>query len=166
MIILIWAEDEQGCIGKDNALPWHLPADLAYFRKQTLDHTVVMGRKTFESFGSRILPRRKNVILTRDKTFVAENAEVCYSKEDVLSLSEKEQIYIIGGAEIYTLFWEHADFLLQTKIHHTFDGDTFFPKEIAEPFMLIQSIPGMPDEKNVYVHDFRIFQKREDLFKQ
>lgn len=105
MISFLWAEDENGLIGKNNELPWRLPADLKYFKETTMGHPIVMGRKTFESIG-RPLPGRKNIILTRDKAFQAEDCLVFHSKDELLEWIEQydSEVFITGGSEIFRLF--------------------------------------------------------------
>lgn len=157
MISLIVATGENRVIGLNNKMPWHLPADLKYFKKITTGHAVVMGRKTYLSIG-RPLPNRTNVILTRDKHFKVEGCQVVYSIEEVLELSKQENLFIIGGAEIYEQFLPYADKLYLTYIRKSFDGDTFFP-ELDDQWQLTSTEKHMPDEKNQYEYEFRIFEK-------
>jgi dihydrofolate reductase/thymidylate synthase len=89
MLIAIWAQDKNGLIGKDNHLPWHLPNDLRFFKEMTLEHTLVMGRKTFEGMGGRPLPRRQTIVLTHDKDYHAENVLIMHSLEEVLDFDKK-----------------------------------------------------------------------------
>lgn len=128
-LIAIVAHDPNRLIGKGGDLPWHLPGDLAFFKKTTSGHAIVMGRKTFESIG-RPLPKRENIVLTRDPHWTAEGVQVIHSPEDLaqLQLSLEGPVFIIGGAEIYHLFLPHLDELLVTKVKETFEGDTYFPE--------------------------------------
>lgn len=154
-ITLIWAQGQNGVIGKDNDMPWKLPADMAYFKQQTQHKTIVMGRKTWESFGSKPLPNRRNIILTRDSSFTAEGGEVVHTPEQALELAGSEdELMIIGGSQIYKLFLEHADCLLVTQIDHSFDGDTFFPEVNWSQWKLKSAVPGVRDEKNAYDYRF------------
>jgi dihydrofolate reductase len=127
MITLIAACSENRAIGKNGTLIWHIPEDLKRFKKLTLGHIIVMGRKTFESIG-KALPGRTNIILTRDKNFKADGCLVYNKMSDILELFEKNNIFVIGGGEIYKQFLDKADRIELTLIHKNFEGDTFFPE--------------------------------------
>lgn len=115
-------------IGRAGTLPWHLPEDLAFFKKATTSHAVVMGRKTYESIG-RPLPRRRNIVLTRDHQWSAPGVEVIHRTEDIWQLENLEgSVFIIGGAEIYTAFLPMIDDLLVSHVFENYDGDTRFPE--------------------------------------
>lgn len=152
MIIFVWAEDEKGAIGKDGGLPWKLPNDMKFFKETTTGHTVLMGRKTFESMGNRPLPNRQNLIMTRQLDYQADGVTVVHHLDDIIGNSE--DIYVIGGSEIYKQFMPVVDVLRQTKIAGDFDGDTFFPQVNWEDWQLVEKIPGIRDEKNKYDHEF------------
>ncbi len=155
MINLIACMGKNRVIGKGNQMPWHLPADLKYLKKTTLGHTVVMGRKTFESIG-KPLPGRKNVILTRDEHFEATGCEVLHSIDEILS--RNEELYILGGANIYEQFMPFADRLYITRIEQEFEGDAFFP-EIDESWAEVSKDKGIQDEKNPYEYYFIVYKK-------
>jgi dihydrofolate reductase len=159
MISLIWAMDKNRLIGKDNKLPWRLPNDLAYFKKTTIGHIVVMGRKTFESVG-KPLPARRNWVVTRDKGYRAEGCEMFYSIDEVLKAAVDEEIFVIGGAEIYSKFFSFADRLYITLINESFNGDTFFPEIKEENWKLVSKIKGERDEKNPYDYNFMVYEKK------
>jgi dihydrofolate reductase len=159
MISLIWAMDKNRLIGKDNKLPWRLPNDLAYFKKTTIGHIVVMGRKTFESVG-KPLPARTNWVVTRDKSYRAEGCEMFYSIEEVLKAAVDEEVFVIGGAEIYSKFLSFADRLYITLINESFNGDTFFPEIKEENWKLVSKIEGVRDEKNPYDYNFMVYEKK------
>ncbi|MCL5970543.1 MAG: dihydrofolate reductase [Patescibacteria group bacterium] len=128
-ISLIAALSENRVIGKDNKLIWHIPDDLKHFKEITLNHPVIMGRRTYESIG-RILPDRTNIIITRDKEYKIEGAIVVNSLDDAISVEQKEnidEIFIIGGGQIFEQAISLADKLYLTVIEGSFDGDTFFP---------------------------------------
>lgn len=127
MITLIAACSENRVIGKNGTLIWHIPEDLKRFKKLTLGHPIVMGRKTFESIG-KALPGRTNIILTRDKNFKADGCLVYNKMSDILELFEKNNIFVIGGGEIYKQFLDKADRIELTLIHKNYEGDTFFPE--------------------------------------
>lgn len=116
-------------LGKNNKLLWNIPEDLKRFRSITAEHTVIMGRKTFESIG-HALPNRTNIIVTRDKNYKAEGCIVCGSLEEAIDLAKKtgeEEVFVIGGGEIYRQSISLADKLYLTLVDGTFDADTFFP---------------------------------------
>ncbi|MBL1230809.1 dihydrofolate reductase [Enterococcus sp. BWB1-3] len=161
MLAAIWAQDEQGNIGKENILPWHLPNDLKFFKKMTEDNTIVMGRKTFEGMGSKALPNRKTIILTRDKEYQAENVVVMNSIEEVINYAEEFSgiTFIAGGANIYQDFLPYCDVLYRTVIHGDFDADTSFPFVDWEKWTLINSSEGETDELNKYPHEFETYQR-------
>ncbi|MGE7878546.1 dihydrofolate reductase [Peribacillus muralis] len=160
MISLIVAMDENRVIGNDNRLPWHLPADLQYFKKVTLGHPIVMGRKTFESIG-RVLPGRENVIVTRNQDFQALGCVVLHDVLKIKMYADKrdDEVFVIGGAEIFKEVLPFADRLYITEIHETFEGDTFFPAIDENEWQKVSSIEGIVDEKNRIAHNFIILQK-------
>ncbi len=127
IISMIAAHDPNLVIGKDGALPWHIPEDLAHFKSRTRGHSVVMGRGVFEELGEKPLPGRRNIILTRSKNY--DYVDVCRNQDEVLELlKEDKKVYVIGGAEIYRLFYPLCDRLEMTHIHDLYEGDTFFPE--------------------------------------
>ena len=114
-------------IGRDNRLPWHIPADLAHFKRLTIDKPVVMGRRTFKSIG-RPLPQRHNIVVTRDRSFVAEGCTIAHSVEDALAAAGNvPEIAVIGGAQTFEELLPRADILHITSVHAEIGGDTFFP---------------------------------------
>jgi dihydrofolate reductase len=115
-------------IGKDGTLPWHLPEDLAFFKRVTSGHPIVMGRKTYESIG-RPLPKRRNIVLTRDNSWSASGVEVIHTPEELDALPELDgRVFIIGGSEIYAAFLPRIDDLLVSHVFENFQGDTRFPE--------------------------------------
>lgn len=127
MISLIVAHDENRVIGYENAMPWHLPGDLQYFKKMTMGKPVIMGRKTFESIG-RPLPGRRNIVITRNADYKQEGIETVGSLEEAYALvHDAPEIMVIGGEQIFKLALPDADRLYITKINATFKGDTYFP---------------------------------------
>ncbi len=154
-ITMIWAQASNGVIGKDNDLPWRLPRDMAYFKQQTQHKTVVMGRKTWESFGGKPLPNRRNIIITRSQEFTATDAEVVYSVEEAIQLAiQDNELMVIGGSTIYEQFLQYADRLLMTKIDHDFAGDTYFPEVDWSQWQQASITEGIRDEKNDYDYRF------------
>ncbi|EFM12112.1 Dihydrofolate reductase [Paenibacillus curdlanolyticus YK9] len=160
MISMIWAMDRNRAIGIENRIPWRLPADMAFFKAYTTGKTVVMGRKTFESF-PKALPNRRNVVLTRSAGLELEGAETVTSIEEALKRFENEkELVIIGGSEIYSQFIPYADQLLVTEIDGVFaDTDAFFPALDWNDWELIESREGVRDEKNTYDYRFLTYKR-------
>ena len=127
MVSIIVAIAQNGTIGDKNALLWHIKEDMRFFRTTTSGHPVIMGRKTFESLGSRPLPKRKNIVITRsDVEF--EGAFVAHSLEEAIAMAEgDEEIFIMGGAQIYAQALEVADRMYITRVERDYEGDTSFP---------------------------------------
>ena len=121
MITLILARADNGVIGRDGQLPWHLPADLKRFKALTMGKPMIMGRKTFESFPAP-LPGRRHIVLTRDRDWSASGAEVAYSVDEALGLAVDEAL-VIGGAEVFALFLDRADRVELTEVHADAEGD-------------------------------------------
>lgn len=122
-IVLILARAANGTIGRDNAMPWHLPADLKRFKALTMGQPMIMGRKTFESFPAP-LPGRRHIVLTRDADWRAERAEVAHSLEEALALAGEGVVWVIGGAEVYRLFMPLAHRIEMTEVLRDYAGDT------------------------------------------
>src|SRR3989338_6191554 len=161
MISLIAAIGKNNELGKGNTLVWNMPTDLKYFRDKTKGHTVIMGRKTFESIGHP-MPNRQNIIITRDKSYKAEGIEVVHSIEEALKLVPKkeEEIFIIGGAEIYKQSMEIADRLYITHIDaEDKEADTFFPEIIPMVWNEISHTEHKADEKNLFDYTFSVYEK-------
>ena len=125
-ITLVVARAANGVIGKDGRLPWHLPADLRHFKAVTMEHAMVMGRKTFDSLPG-LLPGRRHIVLTRDPDWTAEGAETAHSVEEALALAGGGRVSVVGGAEIVALFLPHATRFELTEIHGDAEGDTYMP---------------------------------------
>ncbi len=126
MITFVVARADNGVIGKDGRLPWHLPADLKHFKAATMGTAMIMGRRTFESLG-RLLPGRRHIVLTRDRSWSAKDAEVVHSVEEALRTAGEGAVTVIGGAEIFELFLPHAEAVELTEVHLDADGDTVMP---------------------------------------
>lgn len=127
MLSLITAVDKNGLIGNQGKLPWHLPAELKFFRENTLGTTVIMGRKTFDSIG-KPLSGRENVVVTRDPHWSHEGVGTLHTVEEALALAEEKEVMVAGGREIYELFMPFADFIIQSVVEGDFVGDTYFPE--------------------------------------
>lgn len=141
-------------IGKDNQLLWHLPADLKHFKETTSGHTVIMGRKTFDSVG-KPLPKRRNIVITRNADLKIEGAEVVNDLDSALSLcDENEEVMIVGGAEIYKMAMPKADKIYLTVVKGTFEADTFFPTINMDLWEETDIRTFEPDEKNAWGYTF------------
>jgi dihydrofolate reductase len=160
MISFLVAMDQNRVIGKDNQLPWHLPEDLKYFKRMTMGHPIAMGRKTHESIG-RILPGRENIIITRNPEYKCEGCTVFSSIQDFVNYCTdfENEIFVIGGAEIFKETFPYVDRLYITYIHEAFEGDTFFPNFISSEWKLISSDKGIKNEKNPYEYEFKIYER-------
>jgi dihydrofolate reductase len=159
MLSIIVAADRNNVIGKDNALIWHLPNDLRYFKEKTTGHAIIMGRRTFESVG-KPLPNRRNIIITRNPGFKAEGCEVVTSLEAAMALvNPQDENFIVGGEEIYRQALPLADRVYLTRIDHAFEGDRHFP-ELGPEWELTASTEGVLDEKNQFAHTFLILDRR------
>lgn len=126
-VTLIAARARNGVIGRDNAMPWRIPGELAHFKRVTMGHPIIMGRKTWQSIGHP-LPGRRSIVVTRDGSFIANGAEVVYSVEQALAhCAGAPEAFVIGGAQIYEAAMAYADRLLITEIDRDFEGDAFMP---------------------------------------
>lgn len=160
MITLIAAVAENNALGKDNQLLWHLPDDFKRFKTVTSGHYIIMGRKTFESF-PKPLPNRTHVIITRQKDFHPEGCIIVDSVQNAISVCPKdEEIFIIGGGEIYKQSIEIADKLDITKVHHSFDADTFFPEIDTAEWILDTSEFHSKDEKHLFDFTFETYLRK------
>jgi len=156
---MIVATANNRIIGKDNDMPWHLPADLAYFKKTTLGKPVIMGRKTYESIG-RPLPGRRNIVISRDATYHAEGVDTVTTVDAALALvSDVEEVMVIGGGAIYTHCLPAATRLYITHIEAEIAGDTQFPFYDLNVWKKVSSDKRIADEKNAYNLDFCVYEK-------
>lgn len=159
MITLIAAAAENNALGKDNQLVWHLPDDFKRFKQITSGHYIIMGRKTFESF-PKPLPNRTHVIITRQKNYTVEGCIVVNSIEDALKVCPKEEdVFIIGGADIYKQSIDFADKIELTRVHANFEADAFFPEINLTNWKLIFEEKHAQDEKHNFDFTFQTFVK-------
>ena len=165
-VSLIVAVSENGVIGKDNDLIWHLPKDMKFFKDTTMGHHVIMGRKNFESIPHkyRPLPNRTNVVSTRQSDYKAEGCIVVNSVEAALQIAQENrdtEPFIIGGGQIYKIALEQklVDRIYLTKIHHSFDGDTFFP-ELNSDWKEVNKTENKADEEHKYNYDFITLERK------
>lgn len=162
LISLIAAMANNRVIGKDNQMPWHLPADLGHFKSITLGKPVVMGRKTYESIG-RPLPGRKNIVISHDKDYKLEGCETVSSLKDALALvSDAQEVMIIGGGYLYELTLSMADRLYLTFIDLDVEGDTQFPDYKQLRLTEVHRESHLKDEKNPYDYQFVDFVVKQD----
>ncbi|WP_221564807.1 dihydrofolate reductase [Alkalihalobacillus sp. TS-13] len=159
MISLLLAMGKNRVMGKDNDLPWHLPEDLKWFKRVSSGHTIIMGRKTYESIG-KPLPNRKNVIVTNDKNYEAEGCVVTHSLDEALR-QDGEELIIIGGAEIFKQVLEKTSRIYLTYIDEEFEGDTYFPDLDESKWEMKSKEKGIKDEKNPYDYYFIIYDRKE-----
>lgn len=160
MITLIAAVAENNALGKDNQLLWHLPDDFKRFKNITSWHYIIMGRKTFESF-PKPLPNRTHIIITRQKNYTAENCIVVDSLQKAIDFSPKgEELFVIGGGEIYNQSIEIADKLDITRVHHTFDADTFFPEIDLDEWKLTSEEFHPKDERHQFDFTFQTYLRK------
>lgn len=158
-LAIIVATDQQGLIGKENDLPWKLSADLQYFRRVTMGKPIIMGRNTHESIG-RALPGRKNIIVTKNKSYQAEGCTVVHSIPDALLACEQvEEVMIMGGASLYEQFLPQADKLYLTQVHASLTGDTWFPNWQKNEWSELSREDYQADEKNDYAYSFIVYEK-------
>jgi dihydrofolate reductase len=160
---LLAAIADNGVIGVENRMPWHLPADMRRFRELTMDNTVIMGRNTYESIG-RPLPDRENYILTRREGFTAEGCHVATSLWEALALAPANRTrFIIGGTEIYkeALNEEIVDMLYITRVHTDAPGNVYFPDYDASRWKLVWSEHHPKDDKNPLPHTYEIYVRKD-----
>lgn len=161
MISIIAAISDNNVIGKDNKIIWNLPEDLKRFKELTIGHTIIMGRKTFESLG-RVLPDRKHIVITRDTSYEVddENVEIINNIEELDKyISTNEEVFVIGGAIIYRQFIEKTKKMYITRIHQVFQGDAYFPVINENEWKIIERTTGIKDEKNNYNYEFITYIK-------
>lgn len=154
-ISMIAAMAKNNVIGRDNDMPWHLPDDLKFFKSKTVGKPVIMGRKTFESIGSRPLPNRPNLVVSRNTELVCKGATVFSSVDEALaSLVNVEEVIIMGGGQLYEEMLPRADRLYLTLIDAEIEGDTFFPAWQALAWETLETVVHEIDERHAYTFDF------------
>jgi len=147
-------------IGKDGKMPWHLPADLKHFKRNTLGKPVLMGRKTLAAIG-RPLPERRNLVLTRDRAFSADGCETVTSLDEAIARAgTAPELMVIGGGEVYRLAWERTDRIYLTRIQADVDGaDTFFPDVEDGRWREISREDHRADDRNPFDYSFRVLDR-------
>lgn len=162
ILSLLVAADENNVIGKNNQLPWHLPNDLKYFKNQTWGMPILMGRKTFESIG-KPLQGRKSIVITRNDDWQHEDVKVVHSIDEAIGAARDfavKEIFVIGGAQIFKTSLPRAHRVYLTRIHHTFEGDVYFPDLPVTEWIRVRSKYCDADEKNLYPHTFEVWERR------
>jgi dihydrofolate reductase len=162
MINIIVAVASNGAIGKDGDLLWHISEDLKYFKKTTLNSTVVMGRKTWEALPFKPLKNRRNIILTKNEDFTEKNAEIFHEIKEIIFLNkENENLFIIGGGAIYKEFLPYADKIYLTKVYKDFDADTFFPTLNADDWKEVFRSERQKDEETQLEFQFFVLERNK-----
>jgi dihydrofolate reductase len=162
IISLIAAMEQNRGIGLNNQLPWHLPADLSWFKKITMGHYLLVGRKTYQSIG-RPLPGRKMIILTRSQDFSTDNSLICGSVEQALDLareSGENELFVIGGEDIYLQTLPLADHLYLTRVHAKLEVDAYFPEVNEEDWFVVCEQERPADQKNLFTVTFQLLTRK------
>ena len=160
-ISMIAAMTEDRVIGIKNTLPWKLPNDMKWFRQNTIGKPIIMGRKTFESFGAKALPERTNIIITRDESYQASDSIVVHSIEEALEAAgDVDEVMIIGGASFYEQMLPKADRLYLTFVHAELDGDAWFREINNSDWNKVEKINHKKDDKNTNAHSFVILDRK------
>lgn len=168
LVSAIVAAAKNNVIGKDNRIPWYLPADLAWFKRTTLGHHVLMGRNSFRSIG-RPLPKRTNIVITRDPFFSADGVLVAHSIEEALGMAYdngETEAFIIGGGEIYRESADLWDRVYLTEVDLVAEGDVFFPALDPAEWRETWREAHAPDDKNEWPYTFRVLERVEDADKE
>lgn len=162
MISIIVAASRNNVIGRNGLLPWKLSDDLRHFKATTLGKPVIMGRKTWESIG-RPLPGRQNIVITRQRGFVAKGCDVAASVDAAIALAgQVDEIMVIGGTQVYEAFLPRAERLYVTRVHAVVEGDAFFPAIDEDRWKLLTDELHWADEKNDHAFSFRIYERVAD----
>jgi len=160
VLSIIVAMSENRVIGRAGTLPWHLSADLKRFKKLTMGHAIVMGRKTYESIG-RPLPGRVSIVLSRDPKYLVAGVDVVENLEQALAKTREEEVFVIGGAQLYEIALPLAERLYLTEVGTTIDGDVFFPTCDWSQWELIKSLPTEIDEKSGLPYCFKTYHRKK-----
>ncbi len=162
IISLIVAASENNVIGRDGGIPWHLSDDFKFFREKTKGHPIIMGRKNYESIG-RVLPDRRNIIISRQTDFQVEGCETVSSLDEAINLAskdEKEEIFVIGGGQIYEMAMSLADRIYLTRVHTELEGDVFFPEVSKDEWEEVSCEEHSADEKHNHSFTIYVYERR------
>ncbi|GAB4026558.1 dihydrofolate reductase [Spirosoma koreense] len=165
-ISLIAAVAQNGVIGRDNDMPWHLPDDFAFFKRKTSHHAIIMGRKSLEALG-KPLRNRTSIVITRNQTFTTEGVTIVHTLDDAIAESKRvdeqlyhtDEIFVIGGAEIYKMALPIATTLYLTEIHQAYEGDTYFPAFDKSEWQEISRHPHPADDRHAVPFDFVEYER-------
>jgi dihydrofolate reductase len=149
-------------IGRDNSIPWYLPEDLKWFKKHTLNHAIIMGRKCFESIG-RPLPKRTNIVITRDMFYLVNGCTVVHSLSEALQIAQNEgetEAFIIGGGEIYAQSLDLCTKIYLTEVHADIEGEIIFPSILESDWKIIFQEKHLKDENNEFDFTFKILERK------
>jgi dihydrofolate reductase len=160
IVSLVVAISKNNAIGKDNQLLWYLPADLKHFKEITSGHTIIMGRKTYESIG-KALPKRRNIVITRNTGLMLPGVEVMHNLQEALdSCREENEVFVIGGAEIFNQSLALTDKIYLTRVHENYEADTFFPEIEPGKWKESDIESHFPDEKNAVAYTFSVLESK------
>jgi dihydrofolate reductase len=158
---IIAAMSENRVIGRGGHLPWRLPDEMKHFMRLTTGHTVVMGRRTFESIDSKALANRRNIILTRRPDYAPAGVEIAAGVKDVIGMTRPgEEVFICGGEQVYREALPIGDRLYLTVVHAEFEGDTYFPAFDPADWTLIDAVRHEPDERHAYAFTFNCYERQ------
>ncbi|WP_338875558.1 dihydrofolate reductase [Spirosoma sp. SC4-14] len=174
-ISLIAAVAQNGVIGRENDMPWHLPDDFAFFKRKTSHHPIIMGRKSLDALG-KPLPNRTNIVITRNPDFLAPGVVVVHTLDEAINEAKKtietqndaasehrpDEIFVIGGGEIYAMALPIATTLYLTEIHASVDGDACFPTFNTDEWQEVSRRPHPADERHAFSFDFVTYERRND----
>jgi dihydrofolate reductase len=165
---IIVAVSENGVIGNEGDMPWKkLPSDLKYFKEKTTGHWCLLGRKTYEALGNKVLPGRQFIIITRDQQFISADSLVVHSLSDAINhplIQHEEEVFVLGGGEVYRQILPYCHYIYLTRIHANFDGDTHFEEPDLSNWFILSSDEREADEKNPYDHTFLIYERKPEFF--
>lgn len=162
IISQIVAASLNNVIGKNNGLPWKMPTDMAYFKNTTWGHNIVTGRRNYEAEG-KALPGRVNIVLTRNLDYKIPDGIVVQRFDDAIAIAaqvDEEELFVVGGAEIYKLAMPYTDRIYLTRIHAVIEGDTFYPEPDWSEWDEISKESHLKDEQNPYDFDFIVFERK------
>ncbi|VTS30352.1 dihydrofolate reductase [Streptococcus porcinus] len=161
-IIAIWAEDENGLIGSNGTLPWHLPRELQHFKNTTLHQAILMGRVTFEGMKGKLLPNRQTLVMTSDEQYDVEGVLTVTSLEKALEWfhAQEKNLYVIGGAKVLESFEGHFNRIIKTVVHHQFEGDTYRPEMNLDDYIEENQFFYGKDEQNPFDFTVHVLVKK------
>jgi dihydrofolate reductase len=161
-ISIIVAIAENNAIGKENKLLWHISTDMKRFKQITAGHTVIMGKNTFFSLPKRPLANRRNIVISDDPGDSFPGCEMAYSiREAIVKCETDRENFVIGGASVYRQFLPHAQKMYITRVHKTFDADTFFPEILSGEWEIIEEVKAMDDPQNDFAYSFVTYKRRK-----